>query len=49
MFDWHEADVRELEAARTRQELPKDPVVFYGISTVRLWNALAEDLEILAL
>jgi lysophospholipase L1-like esterase len=45
MFDWYEADVRELEAARTRQELPKDPVVFYGSSTVRLWSALAEDLE----
>jgi lysophospholipase L1-like esterase len=45
MFDWYEADVRELEAARTRHELPKDPVVFYGSSTVRLWSALAEDLE----
>jgi lysophospholipase L1-like esterase len=45
MLDWYEADVRELEVARVRQELPKDPVVFYGSSTVRLWSALAEDLE----
>ena len=45
MFDWYEADVRALEALRVKQTLPKDPVVFYGSSTVRLWSALAGDLE----
>jgi lysophospholipase L1-like esterase len=45
MLDWYEADVRALEAERVRQAIPKDPVVFYGSSTVRLWSALAEDLE----
>ena len=45
MFDWYEADVRALEAVRVRQTPPKDPVVFYGSSTVRLWSALAEDLQ----
>jgi lysophospholipase L1-like esterase len=45
MFDWYEADVRALEAASVRQMSPKDPVVFYGSSTVRLWSSLAEDLQ----
>jgi lysophospholipase L1-like esterase len=45
MFDWYEADVRALEAVRVRQTTPKDPVVFYGSSTVRLWGTLAEDLQ----
>jgi lysophospholipase L1-like esterase len=45
MLDWYESDVRELETARIRQKLPKDPVAFYGSSSVRLWSTLAEDLE----
>jgi lysophospholipase L1-like esterase len=45
MFDWYEADVRALEAERARQTAPKDPVVFYGSSTVRLWSGLAADLQ----
>jgi len=45
MFDWYEADVRALEAERARQTTPKDPVVFYGSSTVRLWSGLAKDLQ----
>ncbi|HMF77348.1 MAG TPA: SGNH/GDSL hydrolase family protein [Bryobacteraceae bacterium] len=43
-MEWYEADVRELETARAQHAAPKDPVVFYGSSTIRLWDGLAEDL-----
>ena len=43
-MEWYEAEVRELEKVRLQQELPRNPVVFYGSSTIRLWDALADDL-----
>lgn len=43
-MDWYEAEVWELEKARVRERIPENPVVFYGSSTFRLWNTLAEDL-----
>ena len=43
-MDWYEPDVRELEKVIKTAARPPDPVVFYGSSTIRLWNNLAEDL-----
>ena len=43
-MDWYETEVRELENARVEQRLPDNPVVFYGSSTIRLWESLVEDL-----
>lgn len=43
-MDWYEADVRALEQARVEAQPPNNPVVFYGSSTVRLWEDLKEDL-----
>lgn len=43
-MDWYETEVRELEKARIQERIPKNPVVFYGSSTIRLWSALREDL-----
>ncbi len=36
--------MRELEKSRSLRKQPKDSVVFYGSSTIRLWESLAEDL-----
>jgi lysophospholipase L1-like esterase len=44
-MDWYEAEVRELEKATANRVLPKNPVVFYGSSTIRLWDTLADDLD----
>ena len=33
-----------MERKRKKQSLPADPVVFYGSSTIRLWNNLADDM-----
>lgn len=41
-MEWYEADVRALETAR--HGLPKDSAVFYGSSSIRLWDTLARDL-----
>lgn len=43
-MDSHEAEVRQLEKTRSVQQLPADPVVFYGSSSLRLWDTLATDL-----
>jgi lysophospholipase L1-like esterase len=43
-MDWYEPEVRALERARVQEGLPKNPVVFYGSSTIRLWDDLNEDL-----
>ncbi|HEX4164206.1 MAG TPA: GDSL-type esterase/lipase family protein [Bryobacteraceae bacterium] len=43
-MDWYEAEVRELERARVQERVPENPVVFYGSSTIRLWDTLREDL-----
>ncbi len=44
-MDWYEPEVRQLESARSAQKQPADPVVFYGSSSIRLWESLATDLE----
>ncbi len=43
-MDWYESEVRELEKVTAARVLPNDPVVFYGSSTVRLWDTLARDM-----
>jgi hypothetical protein len=43
-MEWYEAEVRQLEAARSVQNIAADPVVFYGSSSIRLWENLARDL-----
>jgi lysophospholipase L1-like esterase len=43
-MEWYEAEVRQLEAARSVRNIPADPVVFYGSSSIRLWENLAGDL-----
>lgn len=44
-MDWYEPDVRELEAEAGRRALPRNPAVFYGSSSIRLWHTLAKDLH----
>ena len=44
-MDWYEAEVRHLEAANRRRSFPDNPVVFYGSSTIRLWQNLKRDLD----
>ena len=44
-MEWYEAEVRELEAARSRRQLPEHPVVFYGSSSIRLWESLGDDFR----
>ena len=43
-MEWYEAEVRALERTIHERTLPPDPVVFYGSSTIRLWDHLAQDL-----
>lgn len=45
-MDWYEADVRALELAQASTRVPVRPAVFYGSSSITLWNTLALDLEI---
>jgi lysophospholipase L1-like esterase len=43
-MDWYEADIRELEARLRNIDIPC-PAVFYGSSSIRMWDTLAEDLK----
>ncbi|MBV9035271.1 MAG: hypothetical protein JO182_12340 [Acidobacteriaceae bacterium] len=43
-MEWYEDEVRQLEESLNQRTLPADPVVFYGSSTIRLWENLAWDL-----
>jgi lysophospholipase L1-like esterase len=43
-MEWYEAEVQALERSLRQRALPVDPVVFYGSSTIRLWENLAQDL-----
>jgi lysophospholipase L1-like esterase len=43
-MEWYEAEVKELEKALRQCTLPPEPAVFYGSSTIRLWESLAHDL-----
>lgn len=44
-MDWYEQEVRQLESSRSTRPTPPDPVVFYGSSSIRLWDSLAADLQ----
>lgn len=41
MFEWFEGEVQDLE--RRRASVPPHPVAFYGSSSIRLWETLADD------
>lgn len=43
-MEWYKAEVQALEESLKQRALPADPVVFYGSSTIRLWENLAQDL-----
>jgi lysophospholipase L1-like esterase len=43
-MEWYEEEVRQIESIRSVQSIPADPVVFYGSSSIRLWENLAGDL-----
>lgn len=43
LVHWYEPDVVALEALQQRQPAPPDPVVFYGSSSIRLWDSLLAD------
>jgi lysophospholipase L1-like esterase len=43
-MEWYEAEVQELERSLRQRTLPAHPTVFYGSSTIRLWEHLADDL-----
>lgn len=44
-MDWYEAEVRNLERASALR-LPRGrPPVFYGSSSIRLWDTLAKDFD----
>jgi lysophospholipase L1-like esterase len=44
-MEWYEAEVRELEHRRATETRPPHPTVFYGSSSIRLWDTLARDLD----
>ncbi len=43
-MQWFEEEVSRLETARAAQNFSSAPVVFYGSSSIRLWDTLAADL-----
>jgi lysophospholipase L1-like esterase len=43
-MDWYEPEVHALEQARRHGAWPPCPIVFYGSSSIRAWDTLAEDL-----
>lgn len=43
-MEWYEAEVQALERIRNTRKQVDAPAVFYGSSTIRLWNTLARDL-----
>ena len=44
-MEWYEAEVRELERAQAGRVAGERPPVFYGSSSMRLWETLAEDVD----
>jgi lysophospholipase L1-like esterase len=44
-MQWYEAEVRALERAVARRRNGDRPPVFYGSSSIRLWDTLAEDFD----
>lgn len=43
-MDWYEDEVRCLERAHAADPPPPHPVLFYGSSSFRLWDSLAQDM-----
>ncbi len=43
-MQWYEAEVRALERARIGRGIGERTPVFYGSSSIRLWDTLAEDV-----
>lgn len=43
-MDWYEQEVSELERSTNLRNTPEQPVVFYGSSSIRMWDTLSEDL-----
>jgi lysophospholipase L1-like esterase len=43
-MQWYDAEVRALERARVGRGIGGRPPVFYGSSSIRLWDTLAEDV-----
>lgn len=43
-MDWYEAEVAGLEREAARRILPECPAVFYGSSSIRMWDTLSQDL-----
>ena len=46
-MDWYEAEVRELEMRTRLGGNPPCPAVFYGSSSIRLWDTVSADLRAL--
>ncbi len=44
-MDWYEPEVRALEKEAAQGRVPTGQTVFYGSSSIRLWDTLAEDLQ----
>ncbi|MDQ1473521.1 MAG: hypothetical protein QOJ99_5001 [Bryobacterales bacterium] len=44
-MEWYEAEVRALQSARACRAAKDRPPVFYGSSSIRLWETLPEDLN----
>jgi lysophospholipase L1-like esterase len=42
-MQWYEAEVQQIERLQADQPAPPECVVFYGSSSIRLWDTLADD------
>ena len=43
-MEWYEAEVAQLERVMAQKRFHLSPVAFYGSSSIRMWETLAEDL-----
>jgi lysophospholipase L1-like esterase len=43
-MEWYESEVAALERRHARSEAPRAPVLFYGSSSIRAWETLADDV-----
>lgn len=43
-MEWYESEVAALERRQARGEVPDAPVLFYGSSSIREWQTLADDV-----
>lgn len=44
-MEWYEADVKALERCSAKHTKGANPPVFYGSSSIRMWDTLAEDFD----